>query len=95
MVDPMTKPTLSRAQRAANLERWAANVDTEELVTLDTSELQRVANVVERRDALDAELTEAVVAARNAGRSWSEIATMLGVSKQAAQRKYAAKTKAA
>jgi hypothetical protein len=91
----MTKPALSRAQRTANLERWAAHVNTDELVTVDTSELQRVANMVERRDALDAELTAAVVAARNAGRSWSEIATMLGVSKQAAQRKYSAKTKAA
>ena len=42
-----------------------------------------------------AQLTASVVAARHAGRSWSEIATMLGVSKQAAQRRYAAKTKAA
>jgi predicted transcriptional regulator len=68
---------------------------TDELVTIDTSGLQRVAKVVNRRDTLDAELTEGVVAARTAGRSWSEIATMLGVSKQAAQRKYAAKTRAA
>ena len=91
----MTKPTPSRAERATNLERWASNVTTEDLVTVDTTELRRVAEVVERRDALDAELTAAVVAARNAGRSWSEIGTMLGVSKQAAQRRYAAKTKAA
>ena len=91
----MTKPTLSRAERAANLERWATQVEPDELVTVDTAELRRVAEVVERRDALDAELVAAVVAARRAGRSWSAIGTMLGVSKQAAQRRYAAKTKAA
>jgi len=34
------------------------------------------------------ELTRAVIAARRSNRSWSEIGAMLGVSKQAAQRKY-------
>jgi predicted O-methyltransferase YrrM len=91
----MKVPPLSRAQRAENLERWAEDVAPEELVLLDTSELRRVAEVVEQRDAVDAELIEAVVAARRAGRSWSEIGTMLGVSKQAAQRRYASKARAA
>ena len=91
----MTKPTRSRAERATNLERWASTVSAEDLVTVDSTELQRVAEVVERRDSLDAELTAAITAARNAGRSWSEIGAMLGVSKQAAQRKYASKAKAA
>lgn len=40
---------------------------------------------------VEAELTEAVRSARQAHRSWSEIGTMLGVSKQAAQRKYGSK----
>jgi hypothetical protein len=34
---------------------------------------------------------DAISEARHAHRSWSEIGAMLGVSKQAAQRKYAAK----
>jgi len=33
-------------------------------------------------------LVEAIRSARRADRSWSEIGTMLGVSKQAAQKKY-------
>jgi hypothetical protein len=45
--------------------------------------------LAERRERLDAEMIEAVQSARRADRSWSEIGAMLGVSKQAAQRKYA------
>jgi hypothetical protein len=39
-------------------------------------------------------LLDAIRDARNADRSWSGIGAMLGVSKQAAQRKYAAKISA-
>jgi hypothetical protein len=47
-----------------------------------------IAELAERREEVEAEITEAVRTARQAHRSWSEIGTMLGVSKQAAQRKY-------
>ena len=67
MADPMTKPTLSRAERATNLERWASTVSAEDLVTIDTTELHRVAEVVGRRDTLDDELSEADAEERNAG----------------------------
>lgn len=89
MVDPMTK---TRAQRAEALEAWADQVDTEDLVVADTAALREIAELVERRDALDEQLTDAVRSARRAHRSWSEIGAMLGVSKQAAQRKYAKST---
>ncbi|HEX6220750.1 MAG TPA: hypothetical protein VF115_06625 [Acidimicrobiia bacterium] len=48
----------------------------------------------EQRDKVEAELTEAVRSARQAHRSWSEVGTMLGVSKQAAKRKYGSKVTA-
>ena len=86
MVDTMTKS--SRAEKAIGLERWADKVKPGELAAVDTSALRQLAQLAERRDALDGEVTEAVHAARRANRSWSEIGTMLGVSKQAAQRKY-------
>ena len=86
MVDAMTKS--SRADKAAALERWAAKVEPGELVAVDTAALRQLAKLAEQREALDGEVTEAVHAARRANRSWSEIGTMLGVSKQAAQRKY-------
>jgi phosphomevalonate kinase len=86
MVDTMTKS--SRADKAARLERWADSVEPGELVCVDTALLRQIAKLAEEREALDDEVNEAVQAARRAHRSWSEIGTMLGVSKQAAQRKY-------
>ena len=78
-----------RAQRAVALERWADNVDPADLVVADTESLRTIAELAERRGKLDAALVEAIRSARRADRSWTEIGSMLGVSKQAAQRKYA------
>jgi hypothetical protein len=83
-VDDMT----SRADRAAALEQWADGVSEDELREVDLSTLREIAELAERRTAIDADLVDAVHRARLARRSWSEIGAMLGVSKQAAQRKY-------
>jgi hypothetical protein len=85
MVDEVTK---SRAERAEALEKWAERVEPEELRVADTEALRVVAELADQRDRVETELTAAVRAARAAHRSWSEIGVMLGVSKQAAQRKY-------
>ncbi len=84
----------TRAERAKALEVWAERVDAEDLKETDTSVLRKIAELAEQRAGVEAELEAAVVAARKAKRSWSEIGTMLGVSKQAAQRKYASKISA-
>lgn len=91
MVDTMT---VSRADRAANLERWADDVAPDVLREVDTSALRRIAELADRRDHVEAELTTAVREARASSKSWSEIGAMLGVSKQAAQRKYSHKLSA-
>jgi hypothetical protein len=78
----------TRAERAAALEQWADRIDSDDLVTADTEALRVIAELAEQRDGVDAALVEAVRSARAADRSWSEIGAMLGVSKQAAQRKY-------
>ncbi len=80
--------TTTRAQRAAALENWADTVDTSDLLIANTDSLRLIAELAQRRDGLDEALAEAVRTARGDHRSWSEIGTMLGVSKQAAQRKY-------
>ena len=85
MVDAMS-PT--RVERAVALEAWADHVDDADLVEIDTDALKAIADYAARRDRLETALTDAVRAARRNGRSWSQIGTMLGVSKQAAQRKY-------
>ena len=85
MMDTMSK---TRAERAAALEAWADQVDTDGLVSVDTEALRLIAELAEQRDNVDEAIVEAVRSARAAHRSWSEIGAMLGVSKQAAQRKY-------
>ena len=84
----------SRAERAAALEEWAETVDPTDLRTADTDSLRHIAELAQQRDQVDSELAESVREARAARRSWSEIGAMLGVSKQAAQRKYGSKTPA-
>jgi len=81
----------TRLERARALEEWAERIDSNDLREADTSALRAIAELAEKREDVEAELTVAVKAARNANRSWSEIGAMLGVSKQAAQRKYASK----
>ena len=78
----------TRSDRAQVLEAWADSVEADELVAADTEVLRAIAQLAEQRDVVDAALIEAVRSARSADRSWSEIGAMLGVSKQAAQRKY-------
>lgn len=78
----------ARAERAKALEQWAERVESSDLKEADTEALRTIAELAERRDDVESELTEAVRSARQAHRTWSEIGTMLGVSKQAAQRKY-------
>jgi len=77
-----------RAQRAAAVEAWADAVEPSDLVEVDRSVLRTIAELAEQRESIDVALAAAVRAARKNGRSWSEIGAMLGVTKQAAQRKY-------
>ena len=86
--------TNTRAERAEALEAWADRVDSAELKEADTETLRVIAELAETRNGVDQQLTDAVRSARHAHRSWSEIGTMLGVSKQAAQRKYGPKVSA-
>jgi len=85
MVDTVKK---SRVSRAEAFEKWADSVESDDLKEAATSALRSVAEFAVKRREIDEELAVAVRVARRAGRSWSEIGAMLGVSKQAAQRKY-------
>lgn len=84
-MDQMTK---SRAERAEALEKWADRVATGDLEVADTNALRAIAELADQRDECDDAITAAIASARKSNRSWSEIGAMLGVSKQAAQRKY-------
>lgn len=75
----------------AALERWADQVAPAALHSPGPLALRLLAAGVDQRDAADEAITEAIRQARTSGHSWSQIAAVLGVSKQAAQRKYSAK----
>lgn len=79
----------ARTRRAEVLEDWADRVEQADLIEVDSDELKAIAQFAAQRDLLEDALIEAVRVARQSGRSWSEIGAMLGVSKQAAQKKYA------
>lgn len=76
-------------RRAEAFEAWADAVDAADLQPLDTRALQEVARLADLRDQVDAAIVAAVCKAREQQSTWSEIAAMLGVTKQAAHRKYA------
>ncbi len=84
----------TREVRAKALEDWADRVDPAELRYADTEVLRKIAALAQRRSEVEDDLTAAVRSARRAQRTWSEIGAMLGVSKQAAQRKYVSKISA-
>jgi len=84
----------TRKERARALEKWADAVGSRELRRVDTEVLRDIVELVDMREHVEQDLDAAVRAARQADRSWSEIGTMLGVSKQAAQHKYGNKTNA-
>ena len=90
----MDNTTKTRSQRTTALEAWAERVQSDDLVVADTKSLRVLAELAEQRERVDIALVDAVRTARGAHRSWSEIGAMLGVSKQAAQRKYARKVSA-
>lgn len=83
--------TADPAKAEEAVERWADHVSSEELQEPGPLALNLLAAHVGERDAADAAITEAVRRARAAGQSWSQIAAVLGVTKQAAQRKYASR----
>lgn len=84
----------TRKEQTRALENWADAVDSGDLRRVDTEVLRDIVELVDKRQHVEKDLDAAVRAARQADRSWSEIGTMLGVSKQAAQHKYGNKTPA-
>lgn len=76
-------------QAAHRFEQLADDLDPGTAHVVDTGDLQQVAAASEAVRADEARLREAVVAARERGRSWNQIAVALGVSRQAARQRFA------
>jgi len=81
-------------QAARRFERLADDLDPEAADLDRTDDLSNVAAVSEAIRADEARLKEAVETARANGRSWNQIAVALGVTRQAARQRFAAKARA-
>lgn len=85
----MARTIAEKERVAAEIAERLANQEGEPL-WLDAEPLHRIADAFRRSVTVDAELADAVTAARSGGYSWAAIAAMLGVSKQTAQARYGA-----
>ncbi len=72
-----------------SFERWLDEIDPDETPAMDASDLAAIRRAVDDRERADALLRTLVRDARAHGKSWAMIGLALGVSKQAAQHKYA------
>ena len=76
-------------ERAARrFEQLADELDPATVEADDTEDLRAVAAASEAARADEARLREAVEVARARGRSWNQIALVLGVSRQAARQRF-------
>jgi len=79
-------------ERAADrFVRLADELDLDEVEAERIGDLREIAGVADSLRADEARLREAVEVARARGRSWNEIGVALGVSRQAARQRFAAK----
>lgn len=69
-------------------EHWSETADLDAERVDRFEDLAAVGAAADARDRAEVTLTSRVAVARNNGRSWTEIAVRLGVSRQAALKKY-------
>jgi hypothetical protein len=85
---PRTHEQLQRA--LADTEAWLDSLDPAALASPDSDghDLRAVGEALRAVAASDLELAERVAQARANGRTWTQIAAVLGVSKQAARERF-------
>ncbi len=83
---PRTRDELEQA--AADARTWLDALDPSATPAEDPRDLRRIGLALGGVAEAERELADAVAAARANGRSWGEIALVLGVSKQAARERY-------
>ena len=86
---PRTREQLQQA--AAEAEAWLDTLDPADTSVEDPRDLRRIGLALTDVANGEQELAKAVADARRRGRSWGEIALVLGVSKQAARQRFGAR----
>jgi hypothetical protein len=85
---PRTHEQLQKA--LADTEAWLDSLDPNALASPDSDgrELRAIGDALRAVAASDLELADRVADARASGRTWTQIAAVLGVSKQAARERF-------
>ena len=85
---PRTREQLKKA--LSETEAWLDSLDPEAIASPDSdaADLRAIGDAMLAVAASDVDLAERVAAARSKGRTWTQIATVLGVSKQAARERF-------
>lgn len=85
---PRTRAQLRKA--LAETEAWLDSLDPEILATRDSdaADLRAIGEALHAVAASDLSLADQVAKARTNGRTWTQIAAVLGVTKQAARERF-------
>ena len=85
---PRTRAQLEQA--VADTEAWLDTLDPEALGSPDSdgADLREIAETLHAVATVDLALADKVAKARENGRTWTQIAAVLGVSKQAARERF-------
>ena len=85
---PRTREQLEKA--LTDTEAWLDRLDPETIASQDSeaTDLRAIGEALHAVAASDLGLVKQVAAARANGRTWTQIATVLGVSKQAARERF-------
>ena len=85
---PRSREQLQKA--LADTEAWLDSLDPEALASpdSDSADLRAIGEALRAVAASDLTLAEKVATARAKGRTWTQIAAVLGVSKQAARERF-------
>jgi len=88
MTMPRTREQLQKA--AEDAQRWLDSLDPAAIALPDSdaSRLRRIGAAVRAAATSQVELTDAVAEARKHGHTWTQIAAMLGTTRQSAQERY-------
>ncbi len=85
---PRTREQLQQA--LTDTEAWLDNLDPDAIAYPDAggADLRAIGEALRAVAASDLDLADRVAQARTQGRTWTQIATVLGVSKQAARERF-------
>lgn len=81
---------MAKTQHKSSVEAWLDTLDPKTAPAHDARHLRAVAQALTNLEDAEQALEHAVAEARAAGDSWEAVGTVLGTSRQAAHRKFAA-----